>query len=190
MCEAILYDLASADLQWSIFALRYFNPIGCDASGMLGEDPRSIPSNLMPVVVKVMTGELPVLSIYGTDWDTRDGTPVRDYIHVTDLARGHLAALSTAPKFKGTGAGLQVFNLGSGMGHSVLDVVAAMEAVSGRRIPVQPKGRREGDVAVCIAEPAKAAAELGWRTERSLEDCCEDICRFLGINAAINAAIT
>jgi UDP-glucose 4-epimerase len=189
MCEAILHDLASADPEWSIFALRYFNPVGCDPSGMLGEDPRSLASNLMPAVVKTMTGESPVLQIYGTDWDTRDGTAVRDFIHVTDLARGHLAALVTAPKFKGTGTGFQAFNLGSGIGYSVLDVVAAMEAVSGRRLPVQLLGRREGDVAVCIAEPTKAAVELGWRTEKSLEDSCTDICRFLGVSPAIDTVM-
>lgn len=190
MCEAILYDLAAADLEWSIFALRYFNPIGCDASRMLGEDPRSLASNLMPAVVKAMTGESPVLKIYGTDWETRDGTAVRDFIHVTDLARGHLVALGSAPKFGDAGAGFRVFNLGSGLGHSVLDVVAAMEAVSGKKIPVQMMGRREGDTAVCIAEPTKAATELGWRTEKTLEDSCEDVLRFLVKSATIDMAMT
>lgn len=180
MCEAILNDVAAADPEWTIFTLRYFNPIGCDPSGMLGEDPRSTPNNLMPVVVKVMTGELPVLNIFGTDWDTEDGTAIRDFIHVSDLARGHTAALAAAAASKHQ-SGFRTFNLGSGKGHSVLEVVAAMELASGKQISVQPMGRRDGDVGVCIAEPSKAEAELHWRTEMTLETCCQDICRFLGI---------
>lgn len=182
MCEAILNDVATADPEWTIFTLRYFNPIGCDPSGMLGEDPRSTPNNLMPVVVKVMTGELPVLNIFGTNWDTKDGTAIRDFIHVSDLARGHTAALAAAAsKHTSYQSGFRTFNLGSGKGHSVLEVVAAMEVASGKQISVQPMGRRDGDVGVCIAEPSRAEAELHWRTEMTLETCCEDICRFLGI---------
>lgn len=182
MCEAILNDVAAADPEWTIFTLRYFNPIGCDPSGMLGEDPRSTPNNLMPVVVKVITGELPVLNIFGTDWDTEDGTAIRDFIHVSDLARGHTAALAAAAsKHTSYQRGFRTFNLGSGKGHSVLEVVAAMEVASGKQISVQPMGRRDGDVGVCIAEPSRAEAELHWRTEMTLETCCQDICRFLGI---------
>lgn len=183
MCEAILNDVATADPEWTIFTLRYFNPIGCDPSGMLGEDPRSTPNNLMPIVVKVMTDELLVLNIFGTDWDTKDGTAIRDFIHVSDLARGHLAALAAAAASKHTSyqGGFRTFNLGSGKGHSVLEVVAAMEVASGKQIAVQPMGRRDGDVGVCIAEPSRAEAELHWRTEKTLEKCCQDICHFLGI---------
>lgn len=181
MCEAILNDVATADPEWTIFTLRYFNPIGCDPSGMLGEDPRSTPNNLMPIVVKVMTDELLVLNVFGTDWDTKDGTAIRDYIHVSDLARGHLAALAAASKHTSYQGGFRTFNLGSGKGHSVLEVVAAMEVASGKQISVQPMGRRDGDVGVCIAEPSRAEAELHWRTEKTLEKCCQDICHFLGI---------
>jgi len=185
MCEAILNDLATSDPEWSIFALRYFNPIGCDSSGMLGEDPRSTPNNLMPVVVKVMTGDLPVLNIYGTDWDTEDGTAVRDFIHVSDLARGHLAAYTAASKSdsRKDGTGFRVFNLGTGKGSSVLKVVEAMQKVSGKQLVVGPRGRRNGDVAVCVADPTRAEVELGWKTEKMLEDCCVDICNFLGVKS-------
>lgn len=183
MCEAILHDLAASDPEWKIFALRYFNPIGCDPSGILGEDPRAVPSNLLPVVVKVMTGEMPVLNIYGSDWDTEDGTAVRDFIHVSDLARGHLAAIASVPKIASHESGFRTVNLGSGNGHSVLDVVAAMEAASGKKIPVQFMGRRDGDVALCVAEPTRAAAELNWKTEKTLKDGCEDICRFLAMRS-------
>jgi len=174
MCEAILNDLAYADPSWTITALRYFNPIGCDESGILGEDPRAAATNLMPVVLRVIIGEAPVLNIYGDDYDTPDGTAVRDYIHVTDLARGHLAALKSR-----TYRGFGVYNLGSGRGHSVLDVVAAMEQVSHRKILTQLVSRREGDVGMCVAKADRAQEELGWRTEKSLETCCRDVWRFL-----------
>ncbi|KAH6678338.1 hypothetical protein B0J14DRAFT_559476 [Halenospora varia] len=174
MCEAILNDLAHADPEWTITALRYFNPIGCDESGLLGEDPRAAATNLMPVVLRVMTGESPVLNVYGDDYDTPDGTAVRDYIHVTDLALGHLAALKSR-----TDRGFRVYNLGSGRGYSVLELVAAMEAVSGQKIPTQLVGRREGDVGMCVAKANRAEEELGWRTQKSLGDCCRDVWRFL-----------
>ncbi|KAE8453839.1 hypothetical protein EG329_009351 [Mollisiaceae sp. DMI_Dod_QoI] len=174
MCEAILSDLAYADPEWTVTALRYFNPIGCDESGLLGEDPRDTATNLMPVVLRVITGALPVLSIYGNDYDTPDGTAVRDYIHVTDLAKGHLAALKSRAD-----RGFRVYNLGSGRGSSVLEVVDAMEQVCGRKIPTQVVGRREGDVGMCVAKARRAEEELGWRTEKSLEACCRDIWRFL-----------
>ena len=174
MCEAFLNDLAHADREWNITSLRYFNPIGCDESGLLGEDPRSVASNLMPVVLRVLTGAMPVLNIYGTDYDTIDGTAVRDYIHVTDLARGHLAALGSRER-----VGFRVYNLGSGRGYSVLEVVAAMESVSQQSIPIQLVGRREGDVGSCVARVGKVEMALGWKTEKTLEACCRDVWRFL-----------
>lgn len=174
MCEAILSDLAYADPEWTITALRYFNPIGCDKSGLLGEDPRDTAPNLMPVVLRVITGALPVLSIYGDDYDTPDGTAVRDYIHVTDLAKGHLAALKSRAD-----RGFRVYNLGSGRGSSVLEVVDAMEKVCGRKIPTQIVGRREGDVGMCVAKARRAEKELGWKTEKTLDECCIDVWRFL-----------
>lgn len=174
MCEAILNDLAHADPDWTITALRYFNPIGCDESGLLGEDPRAAATNLMPVVLRVITGESPVLKIYGDDYDTPDGTAVRDYIHVTDLALGHLAALRSRAD-----SGFRVYNLGSGTGYSVLDVVGAMEQVFKIKILKMFVDRRKGDVGMCVARAGRAAEELGWRTERSLETCCRDIWRFL-----------
>jgi len=180
MCEAILNDLAVSDPEWTIVALRYFNPIGCDESGLLGEDPRDTPNNLMPIVVKAMTGEMPVLNIYGTDWDTPDGTAIRDFIHVSDLAAGHLAALKATTR-SDFGTGYQVFNLGTGTGHSVSDIVSTMRTVSGRPIPTQKTGRREGDVGICIAEPSKSATTLGWKTEKTLTQACQDICSFINI---------
>jgi UDP-glucose 4-epimerase len=173
MCEAFLNDLANADPHWNITSLRYFNPIGCDESGLIGEDPRALASNLMPVVLRVLTGDMPVLNIYGDDYDTVDGTAVRDYIHVTDLARGHLAAL------RSKGNGFRVYNLGSGRGYSVLDVIAAMENVSQMKVPTQIVGRRQGDVGSCVARVEKAQIELGWKTEKKLETCCRDIWWFL-----------
>jgi UDP-glucose 4-epimerase len=183
MCEAILSDLAISDPEWTIIALRYFNPIGCDPSGMLGEDPRGTPNNLMPAVVKAMTGELPVMKIYGTDWETKDGTAIRDFIHVSDLAQGHIVALFGTENLICKG-GFHVFNLGTGSGHSVREVVDTMEAVSGRSIATQEVDRRDGDVAMCIAEPTKVFTQLGWTTRKSLRQSCEDICRFLGIKDA------
>ncbi|QSZ30294.1 hypothetical protein DSL72_004816 [Monilinia vaccinii-corymbosi] len=174
MCEAILSDLAHSDPDWEITALRYFNPIGCDESGLLGEDPRVAATNLMPVVLRVLTGALPALSVYGSDYDTHDGTAVRDYIHVTDLARGHLAALSNRPH-----GGFKVYNLGTGQGYSVLDVVSAMEQATQSKIPINIVGRRGGDVGKCVALAEKAQKELMWKTEKSLADCCEDLWRFL-----------
>lgn len=184
MCEAILSDLAIADPEWTVVALRYFNPVGCDDSGRLGEDPRQTPTNLMPVVLKVMTGQMDHLKIFGTDWDTPDGTAVRDFIHVSDLARGHLAALSTKLN------GFKTFNLGTGTGHSVNEVVSAMQIASGRTIPTVNIGRREGDVGECVAEPTKAMTELGWQPQKTLLDSCKDLCRFLGIPRVPEIQIT
>ena len=183
--EAILADLAKSDSSWNITALRYFNPIGCDESGVLGEDPKSTPSNLVPVVVKVMTGQWNELSIFGDDWDTPDGTAVRDFIHVTDLARGHIAAFQGAkgslPQERGS---LRVFNLGTGSGCSVSDIVSTMEEVAQLPIPRRLVGRRAGDVGSCVAVTGRAERELGWRTELSLRDACRDICTFLKVNAS------
>ncbi|KAK2781199.1 hypothetical protein FQN53_000743 [Emmonsiellopsis sp. PD_33] len=178
MCEAILADLAASDPTWTVVALRYFNPIGCDPSGLLGEDPRGIPTNLLPVVIKVMTGELQELKIFGSDWDTVDGTAVRDFIHVTDLARGHIAALSTAIDGK-LQANFRTFNLGTGHGHTVMEVVSAMEFASSRTIPRKAVGRRPGDVGTCVAAASRSVKELNWKTERSLADACADVWNFL-----------
>ncbi|KAH6999154.1 hypothetical protein BKA56DRAFT_665667 [Ilyonectria sp. MPI-CAGE-AT-0026] len=176
MCEAILSDLALADPAWTVVALRYFNPVGCDGSGLLGEDPRMTPTNLMPVVLKVMLGEMDHLSVFGTDWDTPDGTAIRDFIHVSDLARGHLAALSTKMQ------GFHSFNIGTGTGHSVTEVVNAMREASGKDIPVVLVGRRDGDVGMCVADPGKAMSELGWKPRKTLLDSCRDLCHFLRTN--------
>jgi len=179
--EAILADVATSDPSWNITALRYFNPIGCDESGLLGEDPKGTPSNLVPVVVKVMMGQWKELSVFGSDWNTPDGTAIRDFIHVTDLARGHIAALAT---ILGTGpAGFRAYNLGTGLGYSVSEIVSTMESVS--RIPIRKKmvGRRAGDIGSCVAVVDRAARELNWKTEKTLKDACTDICNFLTVQA-------
>lgn len=181
MCEAILSDLAFSDPTWNIVALRYFNPIGCDESGVLGEDPRGAANNLMPIVVRTMMGDLPELQIFGTDWDTRDGTAIRDFIHVSDLAMGHLAALES---MKNIGSGYHVFNLGTGTGYSVDEIVNTMRSVSKRDIPTAATQRRDGDVGMCIADPTKSATVLGWQVERSLSHACHDICRYLRLDIA------
>lgn len=180
MSEAILSDLAFSDPEWTIVALRYFNPIGCDESGLLGEDPKGIPTNLLPVVVKVMTGQYDQLSMFGTDWDTPDGTAVRDFIHVTDLARGHIAALASATS-GGLKESFRTFNLGTGNGNSVADVLEAMESVSQKPIKRQAVGRRAGDVGSCVAMAGRSEEELKWKTEKSLRDACVDICNFLRV---------
>ncbi|EYE90036.1 NAD-dependent epimerase/dehydratase family protein [Aspergillus ruber CBS 135680] len=181
MCETILADLAASDPEWTIVNLRYFNPIGCDSSGLLGEDPKQIPTNLLPVVVKVITGQYRELQVFGTDWETEDGTAVRDFIHVTDLARGHIAALSAANDGK-LKDNFRTFNLGAGYGHSVMEVVSVMEEVSSKQIPVRATGRRPGDVGSCVAVATRSYDELHWRTEKTLKDACLDICHFLNIS--------
>jgi UDP-glucose 4-epimerase len=178
MCEAILADLAASDPEWMIVALRYFNPIGCDESGLLGEDPRQTPTNLLPVVVKVMTGEYKELQMFGTDWDTEDGTAVRDFIHVTDLARGHVAAFDVALEGKLV-ENFRAFNLGTGRGHSVMEVVDTMESVSSKRIPTKAAPRRQGDVGSCVAIATRSEQELRWKTEKTLKDACGSLCKFL-----------
>ncbi|KAI1002287.1 hypothetical protein K3495_g5913 [Podosphaera aphanis] len=171
MCEAILSDLARADREWAVIALRYFNPIGCDESGLLGEDPRGVPTNIMPVLMQVLSGQRTTLKIFGTDYpSTHDGTAVRDYIHVTDLARGHISALVAAFQKKG----FRTYNLGSGKGYSVYDVVHAVEEASRCKIPIQCAPRREGDVESCVALPTRAEDELDWKAEKTLGEACRD----------------
>ncbi|KAE8132451.1 hypothetical protein BDV38DRAFT_209339 [Aspergillus pseudotamarii] len=181
ICEAILSDLAASDPEWTIVALRYFNPVGCDESGLLGEDPKQIPTNLLPVVVKVMTGQYKELQMFGTDWDTEDGTAVRDFIHVTDLARGHIAALSAANEGK-LKENFRTFNLGTGTGHSVMEVVNTMESVSSKEIPRRAADRRAGDVGSCVAVATRSQEELQWKTEKTLTDACASLCNFLAVS--------
>ena len=174
MIEEILGDLAEAEPGWRIALLRYFNPIGAHESGRMGEDPRGIPNNLMPYITQVAVGKRNKLRVFGGDYDTPDGTGVRDYIHVTDLARGHLKALEKLEE----GPGLFTYNLGTGKGSSVLEVVRAFEAATGRTIPYEITDRRPGDVAECWADPSKALRELGWKTELDLERMCRDAWRW------------
>ncbi len=176
--EEMLRDLVRADPDWSIALLRYFNPVGAHESGLIGEDPRGTPNNLMPYVAQVAIGRRQYLSIFGSDYPTHDGTGVRDYIHVVDLARGHLAAMR---RISGE-AGVNVWNLGTGRGVSVLEMVAAFESASGRRVPFQYAPRRAGDVAACWANPAKAEKELGWRAEFDLYRMCSDAWRWQSNN--------
>lgn len=178
MIERILADLVIAEPDWHIATLRYFNPVGAHESGLIGEDPKGIPNNLLPYIAKVGIGELPELSVYGDDYDTKDGTGVRDYIHVMDLADGHIDALR-AIKDK---AGLSIWNLGTGIGYSVLDMVHAFEAASGRKIPYKIAPRRAGDIATCYADASKAERELGWRAQRDLQKMMEDTWRWQSQN--------
>jgi len=182
MCEAILADVAKSDPTWNITALRYFNPVGCHESGLLGEDPRQPPTNLVPVVVRVLTGAQAKLEIFGTDYDTPDGTAVRDFIHVVDLAKGHVAALAAAAKGS-IKEPFRAFNLGSGTGHSVREVVSSMQKSSGTTIPVVDCERRPGDVGFCVAGVDRASRELGWRTQKTLDDCAADVWNFTSKNA-------
>ena len=170
MSEIILSDMAKADKEWSVILLRYFNPIGAHKSGMIGEDPQGIPANLMPYITKVAIGKLPYLNVFGDDYDTHDGTGVRDYIHVVDLAKGHVAAIDYMLKHKGT----EVFNLGTGVGYSVLDMVKAFEEVSGKKVPYKIVARRPGDLATVYSSPEKSLKELGWKAEYNLLDMCRD----------------
>jgi UDP-glucose 4-epimerase len=181
MSEAILADLALSDPEWTIVALRYFNPIGCDPSGLLGEDPRGIPTNLLPVVVKVMTGQYAELQMFGTDWDTEDGTAIRDFIHVTDLAQGHIAALKAANDGRLL-ENFRAFNLGTGRGHSVLEVIETMQKVSEKPIARRAVARRAGDVGHCVAVTDRSMDELHWNTQKTLTDACVDTCNFLKVS--------
>ena len=168
--EQILRDVHVADPSWTIVLLRYFNPVGAHESGLLGEDPKGIPANLTPYVAKVAVGELKEVQVYGDDYDTPDGTGVRDYLHVVDLARGHVAAMDYMAERKG----VFVFNLGTGHGYSVLDMVHAFEKATGKKVPYKIAPRRAGDVAEVYCDPGKAERELGWKAEHSLEDMCRD----------------
>ncbi len=178
MGEEILRDVGAADPRWSIALLRYFNPVGAHRSGRIGEDPDGLPNNLMPYVSQVAVGRLERLNVFGGDYPTPDGTGVRDYIHVVDLARGHLRALE---RIEGL-PGVSTFNLGTGRGYSVLEVVKAFEAASERSIPYRIVARRPGDVAACWADPARAAEVLGWRAELDLAAMCADAWRWQRLN--------
>ena len=170
MIERILKDLCISDPEWSVVLLRYFNPIGAHPSGRIGEDPNGIPNNLMPYISQVAVGKLPCLSVFGDDYDTHDGTGVRDYIHVVDLARGHVKAVAYAAEHKGA----EVFNLGTGTGYSVLDMVKAFEKASGAKVPYAIKPRRDGDLATVFSNPKKAKEILGWTAEYGIEEMCRD----------------
>ena len=168
--EQILRDVAFADDSWSIALLRYFNPIGAHKSGLIGENPNGIPNNLMPYIARVAAGQLECLSVYGNDYPTPDGTGVRDYIHVCDLANGHLKALEKLDSIRGA----EAYNLGTGKGYSVLDVIHAFSKACGKEIPYVIDPRRPGDIAECYADPTKAKNELGWVAEYGIEEMCAD----------------
>lgn len=170
MIEEILRDLHASDPSWDIALMRYFNPVGAHASGRIGEDPFGIPNNLVPFVAQVAVGRRPLLRVFGDDYPTRDGTCIRDYIHVVDLAQGHLSALSKLEE----SSGLVTYNLGSGKGHTVLELLAAFSKACGRDLPHEVVGRRAGDLTEIYADPSKAERELGWKTARGLEEMCAD----------------
>ena len=174
MLEQVLVDIQKADPEWNVIILRYFNPIGAHESGTIGENPNGTPNNLMPYITQVAVGKLEKLGIFGDDYDTADGTGVRDYIHVVDLAVGHVKALNQIEKK----AGLKIYNLGTGHGYSVLDIVHNFEEASGVKVPYEIKPRRAGDIASCYADPAKAFNELGWKAERGIREMCEDSWRW------------
>jgi len=176
--EEILKDLYVSDNYWNIVLLRYFNPVGAHHSGRIGEDPKGIPNNLMPFISQVAVGKLKELSVFGNDYPTNDGTGVRDYIHVVDLALGHVRALQKLIRK----SGVHIYNLGTGRGYSVLEMISAFEKVSGRKIPYRIIDRRPGDIAECYADPSKAEKDLGWRTERGIEDMCADTWRWQSQN--------
>lgn len=178
MTEQILSGMAHADKAWSVVLLRYFNPIGAHISGRIGEDPRGIPNNLMPYITQVAIGRRDHLSVFGNDYDTPDGTGVRDYIHVVDLAKGHVAAVEYVTKCHGC----EVFNLGTGVGYSVLDMVHTFAEVNGVDVPYEIVARRPGDIATCYADPAKSAEILGWKAEKNLQDMCRDSWRWQSQN--------
>ena len=170
MQERILKDLYKSDNEWRIMLLRYFNPIGAHESGLIGEDPKGIPNNLMPYVAQVASGKLEKVHVFGDDYNTPDGTGVRDYIHVVDLAKGHVAAIKGMEKIDGVG----IYNLGTGTGYSVLEMIHAFEKACGKELPYVIDPRRPGDIAQCYADPAKAKNELGWTADKTLEDMCRD----------------
>ena len=178
MLEQILTDIHTADPEWNVILLRYFNPIGAHKSGKIGEDPKGIPNNLLPYVAQVAVGKLECLGVFGNDYDTPDGTGVRDYIHVVDLAQGHVKAIEKLVEKKG----VLIYNLGTGKGYSVLDVVHAFEKACGKKINYQIKARRPGDIATCYADPSKAKAELGWEAKYGIDEMCEDSWRWQSNN--------
>jgi UDP-glucose 4-epimerase len=178
--EDLLFDLHQADPTWDAILLRYFNPVGAHPSGLIGEDPRGIPNNLMPYITQVASGRLQELPVFGADYPTPDGTGIRDYLHVVDLAHGHLKALEKLAENPGVAA----YNLGTGRGYSVLEVIAAFEKVTGKHIPYRLAGRRAGDAAIIYADPGRANRELGWRAERDLESMCADAWRWQASNPA------
>lgn len=165
--EIMLKDIYAADKEWTVVLLRYFNPVGAHGSGRIGEDPKGIPNNLTPYIAKVAIGELKEVGVFGDDYDTPDGTGVRDYIHVVDLAKGHVAAVE-----KLTSCGVYTYNLGTGVGYSVLDVIHAFEKACGRELPYVVKPRRPGDIAACYSDPSKAQRELGWKAEYGIDEMC------------------
>ena len=170
MLEQILTDMQKADPAWNVVLLRYFNPIGAHPSGLIGENPNGIPNNLMPYVTQVAVGKRPELGVFGNDYDTPDGTGVRDYIHVVDLAAGHVAALKAIQD----NCGLAIYNLGTGHGYSVLDIVNAFQRVNGVKVPYSIKPRRPGDIATCYSDPSKARKELGWQARYGIDEMCRD----------------
>lgn len=178
MQEQILTDIHTADPAWNVILLRYFNPIGAHKSGLIGEDPKGIPNNLLPYVAQVAIGRLPQINVFGNDYDTPDGTGVRDYIHVVDLARGHVKAVERLAK----NDGVFICNLGTGKGYSVLDVIHAFEKACGHSLKYEIKPRRAGDIATCYCNPAKAEKELGWKAEYDIDDMCEDSWRWQTMN--------
>lgn len=181
--EETLSGIARADASWHIALLRYFNPMGAHESGLIGEDPNGIPNNLMPYIAKVAVGSLTELSVFGCDYPTHDGTGVRDYIHVMDLARGHLAALKALT----VSPGVLTVNLGTGRGYSVLDVIQAFEASSGKRVPYRIVGRRPGDIAACYSDPLLAKTLLGWQAQYDLEDMCRDAWRWQSMSSVASS---
>lgn len=174
MLEQILCDIQKADNEWNVVILRYFNPIGSHKSGLIGENPNGIPNNLMPYITQVAVGKLEQLGVFGDDYDTHDGTGVRDYIHVVDLAKGHVKALAKLKK----GSGLNIYNLGTGTGYSVLDMVKSFEKANNIKVPYTIKPRRPGDIATCYADASKAKKELGWVAENGIVEMCEDAWRW------------
>ena len=178
--EQILKDTYKSDNTWDICILRYFNPVGAHESGLIGEEPQGIPNNLMPYVARVAAGKLKELSVFGNDYDTKDGTGVRDYIHVVDLAKGHVAALEKLDKEK---KGLFIYNLGTGNGYSVLDMVKGFEKATGKKVPYKIAPRRPGDIATCYADPKKAKEELGWEAKKDINDMCKDSWEYIQKNS-------
>lgn len=178
MIEDILRDLCLSDKQWNIAILRYFNPVGAHESGLIGEDPNGVPNNIMPYITKVAIGELKEVNVFGNDYDTLDGTGIRDYIHVVDLAKGHIKVLEALNKYRG----LVTYNLGTGKGYSVLQLIEAFKKASGKEIPYKIVERRLGDVANCYADPTKINKELGWKAEKDINDMCKDSWRWQSKN--------